>query len=460
MPSLRRPFLVPLLSVCMCLASGALAQVAKGEPAKGKATLDGKNAAAWASELGSDREAAIERLAAHGAASVPVLRELLAHADPEVVGAAARAGAQLGAAAAPLADILLRRLLDCSSWWTQVHCGNALAAIGPAGLGDKVGAVRAALLVHVGQSSIPRLRGECARAWVQIDGEFVPQLLAALARGAFEQHEYAVQALVANGDATADDLLVALRSVKSPAAAEVVQEALARMGWRVLDRLERADQPELALRALLTGPLQLVTMGEHFRLELAASPPPVQRLPNVIWEHGSGHGGVLGLYRASETADGYRVDEIVLRGPKIGEPREPGVEVRATTIARDRAHAVMRQLLVLAEAGLRAKDPANVPTSTSTANFHAAVRLEQAGKVLLDEAFAGYPSGQNIEVRFRAQAATAVLRQATEDAQWQVRAPSAADIELVEKRCGVGSFGQPKWVTERLQTMQELLGKR
>ncbi|MCA8965051.1 MAG: hypothetical protein KDC48_09185 [Planctomycetes bacterium] len=419
------------------------------------ATFDGQGAARWARRLGEEREATITRLAAGGAASVAVLGELLGNADAEVAGSAARACAAIGAPAAPLAARLLTGLRQTDSWWLQVHCAEALAAIGATALGARAGEARAAMLHHVARSTVPRLRSECVVALARLDPQVVPHLLAAAGSGQFADASYAVDALVRLGEPAVEPLIAAV----SGDAAAIARAALARFGWRAVDRLERAGLDELAKEALLTGPLQLVTFGDDYHCELEAPLPAVGRLPEVTWESGSGHGGSLALYRAVEDARGVSVDEIRLLGPKIGDPRAPEVQVRSTRLPRDLAGAAVRQLLVLGAVTLRANDPARRETARSTGDFHAAVRLVQDGKVVLDEAFCGYPAGDNVEARFRAQAAVGVMHQALAQAEWTTRAATAADRQRVERRCGLDGFGQARWVSQRLQQMRDLLAR-
>lgn len=408
-------------------------------------TFQGHDAAWWR-----------QRLVAAAATGRVHLAAGLVDERSEVAQEVARLCEQIGAPAAPLVPELLQQLGSAGSWWTRVHCANALVAIGVASP-----PVCEALLAQVACSDVPRLRSECAHALVRLDPTAGARLLAAVEAGAFAQRERAVEALSWSGEAVVDDLIGALGTASTARA--VARAALVRIGWRIVSRVERAGHPDLAQEALRLGPLQDIAFVDECVMDPVPPQPVVPRLPRIEWESGYGHGHGLALFRGAEDAEGFRVD-VVAMTTSFPARNERKVEVRTRWLRIPRARALdaARQLTAIAGMVLRLKpdeDPFGVRHGRSTNNFHARIRAWDGETVVLDEAFAGYPTSDNVPDRFRSEAAVRVLWQALADTPWTDRAPSAADREIVQARCAEAR-ADDWWVAERLQVIDTALRAR
>jgi hypothetical protein len=97
--------------------------------------------------------------------------------------------------------------------------------------------------------------------------------------------------------------------------------------------------------------------------------------------------------------------------------------------------------------------------STSTYDFHARMRAEIDGVVVLDEAFVGYAGSENVPDRFRAEAAVQVMYEAMRLATSVERQSTAGDRELVAARCR-SIDKDSRWVVDRLRGMAEALRER
>lgn len=441
MPRACAPF-VHTAGVLLLLVAGAPSQ----ETPAGKADV-----AQWIARIEVSRKAAVDGLVAAMPESLQVLRQLLEHEDEDVAKVAAEAAEEIGPPAAALVPVLLKRLRASGSWWTQMNCGNALAAIGA----DDA-EVFEALVKHCVESDVPRLRCECARAVQKLGGDACERLLAAVDLGRYEDPERAIETLTWLGEDVAEPLLAVVDGVG--ASKLVAREALARIGWRVVERLERAGHRELAQRALRTGPLQYISWVEEFVLEPTEPQPPVPQLPEITWETGYGHGGGLQLWRAAECATGLRFDVIGVSTRYDGGRKVANVSANSTVVPRARALAAMRQLALLAKMRLVAKPKpeGEFYSGSSSGNFHSRVLVRIRDDVVLDASFSGYPASGNVVERFPAEAARNVLNQLLADAEFSEREPNDEDRAAVDARCE-RIDGDAWWVKERLLTMRDTL---
>lgn len=397
-----------------------------------------------------------ERLLTAPAESRARLAAGLADDRPEVAQTVARLCESIGATAAPLVPDLVDLLSGSPEWWSRVYCANALAAIGAASP-----QVCDALFAQVTASDVPRLRNECLRALARLDADVAQRLLAAVETGAWPTLERASEALGWLGAPVIGDLVGALE--RDTAANQVARAALLRIGWRAVDRLERAGHGDLAQRVLREGPLHGIAFVDEFVLSPTPPQPPASQLPAIEWEVGYGHGHGLQLFRGTEDAEGFRIDVIAM-ATVFDEQRRATVVVttRWTRIPRTVALGATRQLAAIAGMELRAKpddDPDGASRGRTTGNFHARVRAATGGEALLEASFAGYPASDNVAARFHAEAAVAVLREALHGAQWHDRAVTAADRDRVAAR-RAEDRDEVRWVTERLQEIDAALRAR
>lgn len=406
-------------------------------------------------QLKSDAKNAIDQLAAAQPRSFELLAVLLEIDDDLVPYHAAKACERIGPPALRLQDRLLHGLLEAPSWWTQMGCANALAAIG-----SPTPQVLDALMRHVCRSDVMRLRIECARAALRLDAWFCRRALCAVDRGDFANREYAVEMLRRLGEPMVDDLMHFLDR-QSPAG-EVARQAIVRIGWRAVARLEHSGHDRLAQLALRLGPLQDLAYVDEYELLDSPPQPPVEHLPTLTWEDCHGHANFLSLFRTREAGGDLRVEELTVVQAWKQPASEFTVHARTWTIPRERALQATRQLLALASQELRRRprsDEGSWTIGMTSDTFHARVRLELDGLVWLDETFCDYSTSDNVPLRFHATAAVRVLYQAMAEATFVDRAPSAEDRELVAARC------KPQeqaawWVADRLQGMAAVLQVR
>jgi len=413
--------------------------------------VDKSDVEQWITRIGRDRNAAVEKLAASSPESLPVLRQLLEQRDEDVAQAAAMAAEKIGRAAASLEPALLLRLRSSASWWTQLRCADALAAIGAT---DPE--VVDALMKLCIESDVPHLGSVCARAVHTLGGDVGKRVLAAVETGRYEEPERAIETLRWLGEDVAESLLAVVDG--DGASAHVAREALARIGWRVVDRLERAGHRELAQRALRTGPLQRISWVEEFVLEPTEAQPPVPQLPEITWETGHGHGGGLQLWRAAECATGLRFDVVGVSTQYQDGRKVANVSANSAVVPRARALAAMRQLALLAKMRLVAKPrpEGEFYSGSSSGNFHSRVLVKVRDDVVLDASFSGYPGSGNVVERFAAEAARNVLNQLLADAEFSEREPNDEDRAVVAARCERVADDE-KWVKERLLAMRGAL---
>ncbi|MCR9247528.1 MAG: hypothetical protein NXI31_21050 [bacterium] len=430
-----------------------------GRPDPDRTTPNQSNAA-WIERLGASpsagKRAAVAELAAairSATASVTILEDLLRHDDPQVVRGGLAVARTLGPLGKPLQPLVLQGLQQAPSWATRAAAARALAAMGA---GDD--ASRAALLHELCTSDVPRLRGDCARALAELFDDFENLVLAKVGAGTFTQNEWAIDALRRRGQQAVPTLIravVAEQPGRRTSTRKVVAStALARIGWRAVDALERAGLSKLAERALRTGPLVNLAFADQYECKPVELRPAVDGLPEIAWETSSGHGGGIRLWRASEGPRGFRVRMLTLA--KAAVAGQPKAEVHELTIPRRRARALTRQLGVLPQLELRPRPEHDEQSAGwSSNNFYAGVRCRVGDEVVLAAAFAGYSQANNIAERFPAEAATYALRQAC-DGDWTSRPATAADHSFLTNRPPLPAE-VPKWFARRLERLTAAL---
>lgn len=411
-----------------------------------------RNADDWVRRIEADAKAAVERLAAGQPHSFELLAVLLARDGDLVPFHAAQACERIGPAALPLQDRLLHGLRAAKSWWTQMGCANALAAIG-----SPTPAVLGALMQHVCKSPIPRLRVECARAALRLDADFVDRALTAVDRGDFVDQQHAIEVLSWLGEPVIDRLLPCLD--RKSAAGEVARQSIVRIGWRAVTRLERAGHALLAQQALRLGPLQHVSSIDEYELLDSPPQPPVAQLPTIRWEDGHGHANSLSLFRAHEVDGDLRVEEVTVTETHAAPGTRFAVRARTWTVARARALEATRQLLAIASLRLRKRPGLDEQAGWGSDDFLARVHVEMAGEVRLDASFCDYPTSDNVPRRFQAEAAVGVLYQAMVGASSTDREVSIADRDVVVARRRLQDK-DPWWVVQRVQGMADVLQVR
>lgn len=437
----------PLPMLAVLVAVGALRCQ---EPTANDAspTFDGRDVAAWEAVCEKQPGLAITELARGGVASLPMLRALLASTNEDVAGTAARAAEKLGAAAAPLVPLLVRRVRTFRSWHLPLFCANALAAIGVA---DRDGID--AMFEHVRQSDVPHLRQDCTMALAKLEPQLVPRLLAAVEHREFRDRSFAIEALVWLGDAAVAPLVAALPANDDDAS--VARDALLRLGWRAVNALEHAGRPTLAADALRIGAQQRCVGAEAFAVTWKERAVAVPRLPTLVWEAAYGHGLGCELFRATDGPRGFDVVRITL----VESHDEPlHVRVDTTTLSRDRAFAVAKQLLALPRFVLTARAGGH-STMTSTNDVHFAVVAKVAADTLLEASFDGYVGEANVPDRFSAEVAIAVLREVLADAKWERREPDAADAALAAARAAAITSEEADWSAARKKKLAALLAR-
>ncbi len=411
-------------------------------------TFDGRNVAAWEAVCEKQPGLAVGELARGGAASLPMLRTLLASTNEEVAGTAARAAEKLGAAAAPLVPLLVRRLRSFRSWHLPLRCANALTAIGVA---DRDGID--AMFEHVRQSEVPHLRHDCASALAKLEPQLIPRILAAVEHREFREPALAIETLVWLEDAAVEPLVAALPAKDDDAS--VARDALLRLGWRAVNALERAGRPTLAADALRIGAQQRCVGADAFAVTCKERVVAVPGLPTLVWEVAYGHALGCELFRATDGPRGFDIVRITL---VEGRDERPHVCVDTTTLPRDRAFAVAKQLLALPRLVVTARADRHA-VATSSNDVHFAVVAKVAEDTLLEASFDGYVGDANVPERFSAEVGVAVLQEVLADAKWQRREPNDADAALAGARAAAIPIEEAAWSAARKKKLAELLAR-
>jgi hypothetical protein len=393
------------------------------------------------------RDAALDRLVNGAPDSLSMLGHLLQSSEMSVVEHAAVACRRLGRSAAPLLPPLV---LQLSSTKSRVVTRAATAV---AGIGLATPEVLAALVHGVCSSPSSTVRYASTRALSSLDPDAARKLLAKVETGAFQDAEVAIEALAQLGPSAVDGLIES--ASRADATADVARAALVRIGWRSVDRIERAGQFELAQVVLREGALIGVLGMDYYELADSAVVPPLAIVPTIEWEFADRGGPGIRLFRAADGAAGMDVVELQLQRESATEPER--VLVRTTVLPRRHVLAAARQLAVLE--GLSIRRVRRNGGSMSTQTFHAQVRVSNAEQILLDARFCGSPNDQNTSERFRAEAGSAVLRVMVADASWTTRAATDDERDWVAaraQRCD----DDPGWVKMRFLAMAAALTPR
>lgn len=378
------------------------------------------------------------------------LRRALQGSAAEVIAAAARDAESLGSAALPLRDPLLHQLETQAGWLAQAACARALAAIGA-----RDPEVADSLIRQITLTRVPALVQQCAEALDRLVPDAAERILAAVEAERFATADNAVSALYCLGERAAEPAIASLRG--APGRARVARTTLEQIGWRIVPHLERAGLTAMVDEVLRTGPLRRVAFGDAFVARWTDAPPAVLRLPTLRWESGHGHGHNLVLAHAEENERGLAVTAV-----RVAMDQPPKVSVSTTTVPRDRAFALARQLLAIAHTTVEPKEGAgdHDGVMSSTANFHARVLASFDREPGLDAVFTDYPASDNLVARFRPEAAVAVLWEATLGAPWIEREPTEQDRSFVAACLRDRPKSDTWWVTERLAAIATALDVR
>ncbi|MEZ6037638.1 MAG: HEAT repeat domain-containing protein [Planctomycetota bacterium] len=440
------PFLRPLAAAALLLLGPAATQ--SPTPAEALPSFAGHDAAWWNEQLQNDL-AAREQLAVGAAEAMPLLQWLFEHGNGYARRSATRAMTRLGPGARRFQAMLLARLREAESGVADGGCAAALAAIG-----DDRDDVREVLMTHLTRSPDAPLRHACAEALMALRRDGVEMLLGAVAQGHFADNAWATHLLTGLGEPAVPALLAELETTGERG--RVAGEALVGNGWPVAARLDEAGHTELAHRALTEGLLRDVSGADQYDILPLDPEPPAQQLPELEAALGSGHGHNLQVWRGAEGARGYVIRKIGVVGTYDNERKQKQwhLSCEQTTVPRELALGMTRQLRLLArlELQLRADEP---ETWWSSGDFAAAVRLQAHGEPWFEASFVGYPMGNNVPERYRAQAASHVLYQLARRATWQEATPDEGDRAAVaSRRKACGGSG---WSGERLTALEELL---
>ena len=484
-----------LLALGLLLASTAAA----GAP---PAVVEGRDAAGWAALFEDKKEAfaARERLGAAGPTAVPIAAELLGHPSPVVRGWATWVVAMLAQDATDLRTTVLRLLEDPEASVREEAIGAVgamLDTLGTAPLEPARKILREDGMTAQGRAAdVLRSLGE--RAVVAI-----PDLVACLERGEKYAADNCARALLSMGEAGAAALarawpglseergkqakdgieedafaagptLARLLASREAGIAEGAEGVASAAGWRLLPALDaaaRAGPTEVEaariarVRAKIVAdlPAAYARPGEHDALALDAPLAIDPKTLDLRWETGSGHGNSLVLWRTRRTDAGLLVRSLAFSGPSLGNRRAPErvsifergpvpaprLAAACEVLARVRAVRLVDRPQTPGEHGGRAW--------SSSADFHARVRLASGTRAVFEESFTGYAGSSSHRTSCRVEAATAVLRELLSGIEASECKPDADDLDVLEARCATVGADE-WWVKERVLRMVAGIG--
>jgi len=394
---------------------------------------------------------ALERIGPDAAPAVHGLIRLLRDREAgwQPRGQAADALGKIGPGATAALPALMTGLSDDENW-VRWRCAIALGGLGDPAL--------AAVPLLIARTSDPRddVREAAADAIWRLGA--VAQLVEAF-RKATDRARLIEAFAVGKGRAIA--ALVAL--LDDERTGRDAERALARIGWEALAVLP-PDLPatqRVAAMVLDEGVRRMADPPEGHKVVLK---PALSAKPESValrWESGSGHGFTLSLFSARWAADGLRVRKLRYvwrRSRRAGVRPVAEVTVDSTVLPAGRARAMLRVLF--AATGLRLERTRTLHRfMSSSADFHRALEIRGAGRVLFSGSFTGYRGTSGEPKYVHLDACNSILHEALETCTWKREQPADEDLAMLVRRLDrIDADGW--WVAERLLLIAGAIGDR